>query len=436
MNDRLVTEIRRAMAELADATPPTPPLDELLAARQAPLPPHRPRRLTFAAVAVSLAVAVAGLVFVRSHVDTDRRGDDTPTTTTAPVNTSTATTAAPTATTAATQGTTPAPTTTTVAPPPAVGPPDAALATGFEPASITWISLQQGWLLGHAPCATGSCLSLARTRDGGQTWHGVPAPDITASSVRFADSRNGWIFGVDLYATHDGGSTWKKVNGLSLVNSLEVAKGRAWAEAEWIEQPGNKVVYTSLTTTDDWHQIDPMPVSTPIAMHGGTGWVVGADGGLFVLTATGFEIHTDPCPFESAIGAILGVDDQTVAVVCGSDSAAGSESKQGQLSHGGGHDDYTIVGEAPRGGILGGGAVASPTTWVIAATSGASFLYRTTDAGATWTTVFEDGSGGAPITDLGFTDATHGIAVLGTQPSVLLTTTDGGATWKKTAIHE
>jgi photosystem II stability/assembly factor-like uncharacterized protein len=95
-----------------------------------------------------------------------------------------------------------------------------------------------------------------------------------------------------------------------------------------------------------------------------------------------------------------------------------------------------VVGEAPRGGIIAGGAVASPTTWVIAATSGASFLYRTTDAGATWTTVFEDGSGGAPITDLGFTDATHGVAVLGTQPSVLLTTTDGGATWKKTAIHE
>jgi photosystem II stability/assembly factor-like uncharacterized protein len=73
---------------------------------------------------------------------------------------------------------------------------------------------------------------------------------------------------------------------------------------------------------------------------------------------------------------------------------------------------------------------------VITATSGASFLYRTTDAGATWTTVFEDGSGGAPIADLGFTDATHGFAVLGTQPSVLLTTTDGGASWTKTAIHE
>ena len=30
MNDRLVTEIKRAMAELADATPPAPPLEELL----------------------------------------------------------------------------------------------------------------------------------------------------------------------------------------------------------------------------------------------------------------------------------------------------------------------------------------------------------------------------------------------------------------------
>jgi hypothetical protein len=442
MNDRLVTEIRRAMAELADATPPTPPLDDLLAVRSAPRPPHRPRRLTFAAVAVSLAAAVAGLVFVRSHVDRDRRGDDTPTTT-VPVNTSTATTVAPVATTTAPPATTGTPQPTveqaTTAPAPTVpltGPRDAALPTGFEPASITWISLQHGWLLGHAPCATGSCLSLARSRDGGRTWHGVPAPATTADGVRFADENNGWIFGGDLYATHDGGSTWTKVDGLSSVTNLEVAKGRAWAEAAWSVNPDSRVVYTSSVTSDDWHQIGDMPVSSLIAMHNGIGWVVGPDGGLFVLTASGFEIHTDPCAFETGIGAILGIDDRTVAVVCGSMAGAGSETKQIQLSRDGGHDDFTIVGEAPRGGILTAGAVASPTTFVIAANSGASYLYRSTDAGATWTTVFEDDGGGAPFADLGFTDATHGVAVLRTQPSVLLTTSDGGATWTKAAIHD
>jgi hypothetical protein len=431
MNDRLVTEIKRAMAELADATPPAPPLDSLLARRATSPPPHRPRRLTFVAVTVSLAVAVAGLVFVRSRVDSDRRGDDTPTTT-VPVNPTTATTPAPTPTT--TPATTNPPQTTVSQD--TVGPPDAALATGFEPASITWISLRQGWLLGHAPCAAGTCLSLARTRDGGQTWHGVPAPAITADGVRFADEQNGWIFGADLYATHDGGFTWTKVDGLSGVTNLEVAKGRAWAEASWSVNPDSRVVYTSSVPSDDWHQIGDMPVSSPIAMHNGIGWVVGPDGGLFVLTATGFDVRTDPCGLESDIGAIAAVDDQTVAVVCGSDVAAGSETKQVNLSHDGGHDDYTIVGEAPRGGILTAGAVASPTTFVIAATSGASFLYRTTDSGATWTTVFEDASGGAPITDLGFTDATHGVAVLQSQPSVLLRTSDGGATWTKASIHD
>ena len=441
MNDRLVTEIKRALAELTDAAPPTRPLDDLLASRSGPPAPRHPRRVTFAAVALSLAVAVAGLVFVRTHVDRDRRGDDTPTTT-LPVNTTPATTAAPTATTTPAPATTATPRTTvepaTTAPAPDLaGPADAALATGFEPASITWISLRQGWLLGHAPCTAGTCLSLARTRDGGQTWHGVPAPATTATSVRFADDHDGWIFGADLYATHDGGSTWTKVDGLVDVTNLEVANGRAWAEAAWSVSPDNKVVYTSLVTSDEWHQIAAMPVSTPIAMHGGAGYVGGPDGGLFVVTATGFDVRTDPCGFETDIGAIAAVDDQTVAVVCGSDVGGGSETKRLYVSRDGGHF-FTVVAnsEAPRPGIAASAAAASADTFVIAATSGASYLYRTTDDGATWNTVFQDGSGGAPIADLGFTDATHGVAVLGTEPSVLLTTSDAGATWTKAAVHD
>jgi len=68
---------------------------------------------------------------------------------------------------------------------------------------------------------------------------------------------------------------------------------------------------------------------------------------------------------------------------------------------------------------------------VVAATSGASYLYRTTDEGKTWKTVFTDTGGGAPLTDLGFTDPSHGVVVLGAMPDAkLLVSSDAGATWK------
>jgi photosystem II stability/assembly factor-like uncharacterized protein len=435
MNERLVPEIRRALTELADATPPTPDFDDVRArAHSRPRGERRrPRLFTGVVVAVSLAAAVAGLVLISARAD-----HDTPTNPPTSVANETPTTLTPPTTTpVTTPATTAAPkTTTTVAP---------AIAAGFAPMSITWISLQRGWLLGSVDCQGGlRCPSLARTDDGGQTWDSASVPGGPAAfdpskdpgailRVRFADPANGWIFGTDLYATHDGGATWKKVDGLTNVSSLEVAKGRAWAEASWTEFPDAMVIYSSPAANDDWHQIGPMTVSTPISLRGDTGYVRGPDGGLFVLTATGFDVRTDPCASGRDIAAIAAVDDQTVAVVCGYDAAAGSESKEFAISHDGGHT-FTSVGEAPRSGILVSVAAASPTTFVMAATSGASFLYRSTDAGVTWQTIMADGDQ-PQFNDLGFTSASRGVVVVTAPVPAVLVTTDAGATWNALDLH-
>jgi len=84
-----------------------------------------------------------------------------------------------------------------------------------------------------------------------------------------------------------------------------------------------------------------------------------------------------------------------------------------------------------------GAAMASPSVVVVAAASGASFLYGTFDAGRSWSTVYQDtAGGGAPWRDLGFTDASQGVVVEGLQPGTaglppnrLLMTRDGGHTW-------
>lgn len=81
----------------------------------------------------------------------------------------------------------------------------------FYPLSVTFVSLDNGWVLGASPCARGTCLALERTADGGRSWAGQALPpsvtkaaDVHISSghlagsllsVRFANAEDGWIFG-------------------------------------------------------------------------------------------------------------------------------------------------------------------------------------------------------------------------------------------------
>lgn len=54
--------------------------------------------------------------------------------------------------------------------------------------------------------------TLVETSDGGQRWTTLPAAPANAQSVCFVDAEHGWL-GADgkVYATSDGGSTWREV---------------------------------------------------------------------------------------------------------------------------------------------------------------------------------------------------------------------------------
>lgn len=126
---------------------------------------------------------------------------------------------------------------------------------GFVPVSISAISADTFWVLGTAPCGHEPCTSLVRTTDGGLDFIGLPAPVAqlappavvseggesmnlggegsmtvrTVSDVRFADARNGWIYGGALFVTHDGGGSWRKLRMPGMVVRLEAAGGIGWA---------------------------------------------------------------------------------------------------------------------------------------------------------------------------------------------------------------
>lgn len=316
------------------------------------------------------------------------------------------------------------------------GPPDQSLAAGFSPVSVTRISLQMGWALGTSPCGVALCTALARTRDGGATWHAVPVPPAVlapagaaVSRVRFANATDGWLFGPQVWATHDGGTTWQKVVALtSEVTSLEAANGIAWGLAV---DGATATVYTAPVGTNDWKAIGPAAVTpaTGISLHGRVGYASAPDGAIVALTPTGAQERGAPCA-AATVSAVAAAGDADVAVVCTADAGAGSSTKTLVLSQDGGMT-WDTAGTPPRSGQTIGLAAASVHTYVVGATSGASYLYRTADSGKTWTTVFSDGGGGAAFVDLGFTDPTNGVAVLGdVPPSRLLVSSDAGATWQ------
>jgi hypothetical protein len=93
----------------------------------------------------------------------------------------------------------------------------------FEPASVTFVGPRTGAVLGQGgkACARGLCTAIAGTRDYGSNWSAMAAPATEApngssgvSQIRFLNVRDGWAYGPALYATHNGGATWRPDSAL------------------------------------------------------------------------------------------------------------------------------------------------------------------------------------------------------------------------------
>jgi len=176
-----------------------------------------------------------------------------------------------------------------------------------------------------------------------------------------------------------------------------------------------------------------------LALHGKAVWVVGATPGTAYLSSSdgnSWRKHANPCPQgadPSSLTAIAPVTATTLYLLCAADPGAGSETKLVLLSTDGGATAHQTAAAPDRGGIASGLAAASASVVAVSAQSGASWIYRSGDAGATWASSFMQGDGGLGITDLGFTTATQGVAIYGTpgngNPSKLLMSRDAGATW-------
>lgn len=330
---------------------------------------------------------------------------------------------------------------------------------GFRPASVSFASPQVGWVLGTAPCSRSVCTSMVRTPDGGSSWQGIPAPVAPLSnastpgsgvkSVRFADQRNGWAFGPDLWATHDGGATWHRVNlpaPQGTVTALEAADGVVWmVEGTGETGSGSSALMRAPVDSDHFTSVPGVKLpsgSASLATDGSKLWVIGG-GQLFTGgPSASFSALNDPC--SSAQQDTREAEDIAafggghLLVACGDSPGAGQEHKQAFESSDGGRS-FNAAGNPPSSGDLNGVGINGDGLFV-AASSGATSIAASFDNGQTWSDVYDDSAnGGLPLADLGFTTARQGIVVegapgSGTGPSMLLQTRDGGRNWQSVSI--
>jgi hypothetical protein len=345
----------------------------------------------------------------------------------------------------------------------------------FRPTSVTFIGTHTGWVIGQAgtpgSCATAFCTSVARTDDAGTTWSGSPAP-VTGppdgatgvSQVRFLNLADGWAFGPQLWATHDGGQIWTQVDTHGLrVTDLETVGDRAFAVFAACSGSGSAfaagctsfTLYSSPAAADDWTPVDAAtsgltsdggsPGATSLVLTGSRGYLLAPGGQLYAGPVDGSAPWTlvQPIPGACTVGppqsdgqptgALLGaVNAQNLILVCASvqswdDPAVDTQPKTVYSSANGGVS-WAQLATAPSAGFATSMA-ASPTESVMLATDQGIDLLPA--GGTKWQTATLGTAGPAGgFSYVGMTTALQGVALPADAASgTVWFTFDGGQSW-------
>jgi photosystem II stability/assembly factor-like uncharacterized protein len=310
---------------------------------------------------------------------------------------------------------------------------------GFEPVSFTAVGERSFWLLGTVPCTGGRCSAIVRTTDGGRSFVTIHAPALptsgTTPELRFADRLDGFVFvpwrGL-FYSTHDGGATWRRL-ALGRIVGLATGAGNVYVVTS------RRLEY-SRVSTDAW-RARPLPFATDgspldLAAHGANLWLLGTgpakiplrdqlarsnDGGRTFLTRAG------PC-VPGLGGELAPTSINVVWAVCPTGMSGGAwRSTNGGISFERLRTP-TLVNSAQI-------APASAATAVLDRGVGVRLL-RTTDGGRRWSPVKTPGRA-TSVVWVGFTDAGVGAALVQTDlaKTALWRTTDAGVTWSNVRIR-
>ncbi|HXX61777.1 MAG TPA: hypothetical protein VEI48_10890 [Candidatus Sulfotelmatobacter sp.] len=349
-----------------------------------------------------------------------------------------------------------APTTSPTLTAPPTAAPGVAVPADFQPRSVTFASPTEGWVLGSTACGSARCAVIAHTLDAGRTWSRTAAPATTVntdpryptsgvSAIRFADHLDGWAYGPDLWATHDGGSTWHKLDvtafagGPARVWDLEAAAGTAHL-AYFAVTPAAFGIASTPATADGWTSppvflpvgAGPVP-QVQLVIQGRAGWLIQVDREVIDgarLVDGSWSTWTPPCA-DSAGPAVLAAWSST-GLLADCDLGVWS-TPQGEHLFTSANGGTTFKELNPAVPLDSAAGITTPDgTTIVVAGSGTGepdHLIASFDGGRTWKTVVKPGL--VTFTDLGFTTQTQGVVVVSTGlgMSYLLMTRDGGHTW-------
>ncbi len=303
-------------------------------------------------------------------------------------------------------------------------------AARFAPTSITFVGSAVGAVIGQTTtsCPVGkTCTTIAGTMNYGQSWTWAGAPPAGApdggrgvSQVRFLDDNNGWAFGPQLFATHNGGASWTAIHLPGRVVDLATVGGAAFAVVARCSGTGANytagctsfALYTSAFNANDWQQVD-----------GAAGHQAVVPGGLQFTGQYGYLLAGSVLYAGSPAGGPWSAAKITSKTVpsCLTDNGQPGNSQAGNGQAGNGH-----AGNGQAGG--GSGLIAPGVSGQLYLTCqplvGQAKLYSSPDSGQTWSLAGQaDVSGVAAslaVVPQGGTDG--GAVVLATSAGIYLWT--------------
>jgi hypothetical protein len=338
---------------------------------------------------------------------------------------------------------------------------------GFRPSSITFI--QQGALgavigQGGPSCGPAPCTVVAGTRNYGRHWTeigapptGPPAGSSGISQIRFADPQDGWAYGPQLYATHNGGARWAKVTSiggpvvdLSTVSGRVLAVGAAGCKgtgAKYTAGCTSFTLYRAAATGGRWQTVTGGPgLVTPGALQltqsygyllAGSHLWAGPIGGAWRPVALSPASSVTPACLAGAAGHGLIAPTSassprggTLYLICG---FTAGQSPSVYTSGDGGRSWQARGTQGLPAGATATSLAVSPAGQIVLATSAG--IYFSADA-STWRRAAVDQQVTGGFGFVGMTTAASGVAVpVNSGLHEVFITRDGGSSWRRSVIR-
>lgn len=312
--------------------------------------------------------------------------------------------------------------------------------------AASFVDPTDGWLVAHLRnCAGQGCgVRVYATADGGATWrliardalggaqgsHGLPWAGYTAGGD--LGGGHGWMLAQTpaglMETTADGGQTWRRLQlstGGAPVGGGFAPNGTGWVAATGTTGSPVTQVWSSPDEGTAWRMVTTIPgrvAALAAASDGAAAWVTLQGGAVSVVSALGTASAPVPAPPGYAILAVGALDATNAWAVA---SSAGSYAILATTDAGRAwHSVYhtTAAAVTPRGSLM--GFVNGVDGWAVGSTTDATALLRTVDGGASWTV-----AGTVPVAGAlaaGFSDPQHGwVADL----QAAYVTANGGAAW-------